>query len=100
MQKFLARINLSYPFAESKMQELGGFWTKLLEEIPDIHEPQLSQYRFTFASYVLHAETQMECRQILSQAWKKVFGTLEGYSEIIVCEQNEDDISSVMKAIY
>ncbi|MCR5500697.1 MAG: AAA family ATPase [Acetatifactor sp.] len=100
MQKFLARINLSYPFAESKMQELGGFWTKLLQEIPDIHEPQLSQYRFTFASYVLNAETQMECRQVLSQAWKKVFGTLEGYSEIIVCEQNEDDISSVMKAIY
>ena len=100
MQTFLARINLSYPFAESKMQELGAFWNKVLAEIPGECEASLSQYRFTFASYAMQAYNQAECEQILRKAWRDTFGSDEGFSDIMITELNDDEISNVMKAIY
>ena len=100
MAKYIGRMNLSYPFAQERLAELGGFWTKVLEAIPAESQPELSLYRFTFASYILETPNLELTRKLLTEAWIKVFGSEEGLAEVLVSEYREEDPASVIRVIY
>ncbi len=100
MAKYIGRMNLSYPFAQERLAELGGFWTKVLEAIPAESQPELSLYRFTFASYILETPNLELTRKLLTEAWIKVFGSKEGLAEVLVSEYREEDPASVIRVIY
>ncbi|MCR5323307.1 MAG: AAA family ATPase [Lachnospiraceae bacterium] len=97
---FIARISLNYSFAHSRMEELGKFWFDVLNAIPEETNAELAIYRFTFATFVLDAETKEECRQILHKAWNETFPEENGICDILISsyerlsEKYEDIVKS------
>ncbi len=81
---YIARISLNYSFAHSRMEELGAFWSDLLAAIPGENNAELAIYRFTFASFVLDADTKEICRNILYSAWDGVFPGEQGICDILI----------------
>jgi len=100
MTKYLARINLSYPYAEEQMKELGGFWGCFVEKIPQAFKAEMLLYRFTFASVQMMADNVTMCREVIKSAWRQAFGSEEGISEILVCEFEDEVASDLIKSIY
>lgn len=102
MATFMARIALTYPFAQEHLKEIGGFWERLTERLPEEQGAELLIYRFTFATYKLEAQTREACREILQSAWKEAFPEEEdGIAEILITGFEADEaITDLMRAIY
>ena len=73
MADFIARVALTQQFSKDHEGDLGGFAAKVMEYFPEEAEAVLEIGRFTYACYLLKAETKSECRWFLEQAWEKAF---------------------------
>ena len=99
---FIARIALTQQFSKDHEGDLGGFAAKVMEYFPEEAEAVLEIGRFTYACYLLKAETKSECQWFLEQAWEKAFPG-EPFAEIQISEIGDvetDGKSKYTKGIY
>lgn len=102
MADFIARIALTQQFSKDHEGDLGSFAAKVTEHFPEEAQAVLEIGRFTFACYLLKAETKAECRNFLEQAWEKAFPG-EPFAEIQISEIGDvetDGKSKYIKGIY
>ncbi len=101
MINYIARVGLKYDYASEKMPELGTFFEKFVEKIPDEHQPVLKLSRFTFCTVVMQAENVEQCRKILKDVWNEVYPDTDAISDILVSKYTENEpISEIMRSVY
>ena len=102
MADYIARVSIEYSFAEEKMKELGGFWYSIEAMLGKECAAKMSVNRFTFATFVMEAESPEKCRELIKKTWSLVFGDREAISEILVSEYagKEDDRSKLIRSIF
>ena len=100
MQKYIARVSITYDFAQENLTELAGFWADLTKALFTNSDSRVLNQRFTFATYSMYAKTKNECVKSLSEAWEKAFPNTNAISEILVTEDNDDLVSKALRNIY
>lgn len=101
MGKYLARVSVNNEFASERLSGLGGFSAELSEQLPAECEAERIMYRFSFACFILTAETKAECEKILREGWQKAFENTDGISAVYISELTDDeDINELVKTIY
>ncbi len=91
-KQFHVRVCPDYAFASERLEELGGFWKSLENEIKKTAESEMLLYRFTFALFDVKAKTKEACRTLVINAWKKVFGENVSVPELIIIESSDDEV--------
>ncbi len=100
MGKFVARIMPDYEFSQARMELLGAHWEELKKEIMETDiGTEMVMYRFTFAVYVLEAETRDRCREILSQAFANVFPGESAPDIVIMPYDGEEEINTMLRQV-
>jgi AAA+ superfamily predicted ATPase len=92
LKLFHVRVCPDYAFASERLEELGSFWKSLENEVKKAAESEMILYRFTFALYNVKAATKENCRTLVINAWKKVFGEEESVPELIIIEGCDDEV--------
>ena len=100
MNRYIARVDLDYSFAEYKLSSLGSFWKAVAAGIPAENEPKLETDRFSFGTFSLCAETVESCRELIMAAWKQTFPDNNAVTEILVSELPDDERGNLFKVIY
>lgn len=100
MPNYIARISLTYTFAQEKQKELGSFWAEFAKKIPPMMMAENLNSRFTYAYYSMRAENKDNCKQIIYDAWQSAFSDTSGISEILVSAYGDDEAGKLIRLIY
>ncbi|MBQ7623732.1 MAG: AAA family ATPase [Clostridia bacterium] len=100
MASYLARVSLSYSYAEKIKDELGGQLLRLGAILKENRGAETVVYRFTYGVYKFGADSPGQAEAAVYDAWRLEYPDAANEIKVYVAEDNGDDKAALMKAVF
>ncbi|MBP5652951.1 MAG: hypothetical protein J6X17_05980 [Lachnospiraceae bacterium] len=90
LSRYWVRVCPDYNFAEARLEEFGAFWDDLKDAVAEDMEAELTLKRFTFALLSIRAESKIQCRKFVIDAWNRLYPDA-GEPELIIVRRPGDE---------
>ena len=77
------------------MSELGSFWYRYQSLLSKDVKAEMIMYRFTFATFLLKAETRKAAEGFLRHTWQEIYNDCDAITEIMILECSEKDTKDI-----
>ena len=100
MATYYTRVGFSCGFMQEQAEKGADPINLLKRNIPSQFEPEISFYRYTFGLFRLKAYSAPLCKNVIEEAWKKIYPDNPDVINVLVAEDDGTDTAKLMYSIF